>query len=174
MTGIFFSYCSPKLEVRPHPEKGGLGLFALEPVAKDELLIIWGGKVVTMDELPNEHEKILQIDEGLFLLTITPDEPTDYVNHSCEPNAGFFGQVGLVAMRTIDPEEEVTMDYAMCDGSPYDEFDCACGVPLCRGRVSGDDWRRPELWRRYAGYFSPYLQRRIDALQSLHGLVGAQ
>jgi hypothetical protein len=50
----------------------------------------------------------------------------------------------------------------MSDGSPYDEFDCACGSPLCRGRVTGDDWQRHDLQARYAGYFSPYLQRRIE------------
>ncbi len=59
----------------------------------------------------------------------------------------------------------MTIDYAMCDGSPYDEFDCECGSPLCRGRVTGEDWRNPELWQRYAGHFSPYLARRIDALR---------
>ena len=53
----------------------------------------------------------------------------------------------------------------MCDGSPYDEFDCACGSARCRGRVTGNDWRDPLLWKRYAGHFSPYLQRRIAALQ---------
>jgi hypothetical protein len=36
---------------------------------------------------------------------------------------------------------------------------------LCRGRVTGEDWRNPELWERYAGHFSPYLERRIKALK---------
>ena len=68
-------------------------------------------------------------------------------------------------MEIIEPGTEVTIDYAMCDGSPYDEFDCACGSAACRGRVSGEDWRNPSLWARYAGHFSPYLQRRILRLQ---------
>jgi hypothetical protein len=68
-------------------------------------------------------------------------------------------------LQRILPGEEVTIDYAMCDGSPYDEFDCACGSPICRGRVTGDDWRNPVLWERYAGHFSPYLERRIKALK---------
>jgi hypothetical protein len=59
----------------------------------------------------------------------------------------------------------VTIDYAMCDGTAYDEFDCACGASTCRGRVTGADWRDPVLWERYAGYFSPYLERRIAALR---------
>jgi hypothetical protein len=31
--------------------------------------------------------------------------------------------------------------------------------------VTGDDWRNPTLWERYAGHFSPYLERRIRALK---------
>jgi hypothetical protein len=68
-------------------------------------------------------------------------------------------------MRDIGPGEEITFDYAMSDGSGYDEFACACGAATCRGRVTGEDWRLPALWRRYEGYFSPYLQRRIDTLR---------
>jgi hypothetical protein len=54
------------------------------------------------------------------------------------------------------------------DSCPFDEFECACGSPQCRGWVIGSDWKRPELWERYAGCFSPYLQRRIALLK--HGL----
>ena len=32
--------------------------------------------------------------------------------------------------------------------------------------MTGNDWRDPSLWKRYAGHFSPYLQRRIAALQA--------
>ena len=34
--------------------------------------------------------------------------------------------------------------------------------PRCRHHVTGDDWQLPELQTRYAGHFSPYIQRRID------------
>ena len=36
---------------------------------------------------------------------------------------------------------------------------------LTRGSGDGNDWAQPELWTRYAGHFSPYLQRRIDQLK---------
>jgi hypothetical protein len=107
----------------------------------------------------------VQIEEDLFLASTGENEPPDFINHACEPNAGLDGQIAIVALRRILPGEEVTIDYAMCDGSPYDEFECACGSALCRGKVTGNDWRDPVLWKRYAGHFSPYLQRRIDALQ---------
>ena len=32
--------------------------------------------------------------------------------------------------------------------------------------VTGADWRDPELQDKYAGWFSPYLERRIAALPS--------
>ncbi|MCX6526609.1 MAG: hypothetical protein NTU52_01275, partial [Actinobacteria bacterium] len=33
----------------------------------------------------------------------------------------------------------------------------------CRGEITGDDWRQKNLQKRYRGYFSPYLSRRIAA-----------
>lgn len=160
------SYLSPKLEVRAAPEKGGFAVYARQSLEKDELLCVWTGRAVTFSELHalSEAEKshTLQVDEGIYLAPLGPEEePADFINHSCDPNAGIRGQVSLVAMRLIAPGEEITFDYAMSDSSAFDEFNCACGSPLCRGRVTGDDWKRPELWERYNGYFSAYLRRRI-------------
>ncbi|MBI2758998.1 MAG: SET domain-containing protein [Chloroflexi bacterium] len=167
MAGKFYSHLSPKLKSDSHADKGGCGVFAVEPVKKGELLVMWGGRIITEDEvdpaMPDFTQRVLQIEEGLFLFSMDM-ESADCFNHSCDPNAGFTGQIGLVAMRDIEAGEEICFDYAMCDGTHYDEFDCSCGHPHCRGRVTGDDWARPDLWERYAGYFMPYLQRRIDRL----------
>lgn len=167
MSDQFYSYLSPKLKSDPVPEKGGCGIFAVEPLRKGELILLWGGRVIRRDEIephmPNLTQRVLQIDEGMFLLTPEQLEPADCLNHCCNPNAGFNGQIGLVAMRDIEPGEEVCADYAMCDSDPYDEFTCQCGSENCRGHVSGDDWKNPVLQARYDGYFSAYLQRRIDA-----------
>ncbi len=163
------AYLSPKLVVRERAAEGGPGIFAVEPVRAGELLTVWSGYIVNAAQLaglsPLQQKRSIQVEEGLYLVSMRLDEPADYVNHSCNPNAGLSGQIALMAMRDIQAGEEVCFDYAMSDGTPYDEFACACGAPDCRGRVSGDDWRNPELWARYAGYFSPYLQRRITALQ---------
>ena len=168
MTGQYFSYISPKLENRPNNEKGNYGVFARLPVKKGELISLWGGKIISADEVDRDMEnftqQVLQIEENFYLLTPSM-EPADCFNHSCDPNVGLTGQIGLIAMHDIQAGEEICLDYAMCDGSNYDEFDCSCGVPDCRGRVTGEDWKRPELWDRYEGYFSPYLQRRIAVLK---------
>ena len=169
MTRDLDSYFSPKLEVKPIPEKGGFGVFARQPISAGEIVTIWGGRIISGDQFdqvpPELRHSIVQIEENFYTLTAGELEPVDYTNHSCNANVGMSGQIALVAMRPIEAGEEVCFDYAMTDGSPYDEFDCACGAPNCRGRVTGDDWQRPDLWERYAGFFSPYLQRRIDRLK---------
>lgn len=167
MTERKYSYMSPKIESRPHPTKGVCGVFCTQPIARDELIVLWGGWLLTSDDLdpsmPNFTQEVLQIEDELYL--VTPLDDSECFNHSCNPNAGMTGQMGLVAMRDIEPGEEICFDYAMCDGSNYDEFDCVCGAPECRGRITGEDWKRPELWDKYDGYFSPYLQRRIAKLK---------
>lgn len=168
MPGQNYSYLSPKVENRPNPEKGSCGVFCLEPIAKDEIVALWGGRILSASEIdrdmPNFTQQILQVEDDFFLMSPSM-EPADCFNHSCSPNVGLTGQIGLIAMRDIQVGEEVCLDYAMCDGSDYDEFDCSCGAPNCRGRVTGMDWKRPELWELYEGYFAPYLQRRIMGLK---------
>ncbi|MBP7998015.1 MAG: SET domain-containing protein [Chloroflexi bacterium] len=165
MTELPGNYLSPKLEMRQHPDKGGYGIYAQEPLKKGELIVVWGGYMLTGEQFhqlpPHARQHSLQVEEDIFQVPLRPDDPAEMINHSCQPNAGLQGNVSLVALRAIMAGEEICFDYAMSDGSAYDEFDCGCGTASCRGRVSGNDWQRPELQKRYAGYFSPYLQRRI-------------
>lgn len=168
-------FLSAKLEVRAVPDKGGLGVFARETVSADEVVAVWGGYIVDAEQLetlPHEvQQHSVQIEEGLYSATIGGAETADFINHSCDPNLGLRSQITLVALRDIEAGEEVCFDYAMTDCTPYDEFECHCGLAACRGTVRGDDWKLPELWAKYAGYFSPYLQRRIDRLAQEQGLV---
>lgn len=163
------AYLTEKCEVRNRDVTGGFGVYASSVIEPGELIGIWSGRIVgteELDGLPAEvRSHTVQVEDDLYLVSLAPDDPPDFINHSCDPNAGLSGQISLVALRCILPGEEVTIDYAMCDGSPYDEFPCSCGAATCRGRVTGNDWRNPALWERYSGHFSPYLQRRIDALK---------
>jgi hypothetical protein len=163
------AYLTDKCEVQNRDVTGGKAVFAREVIEPGELVAVWSGRIVSAEQLDELSEDIrrhtVQVEERLYLASHGPNEGPDFINHSCDPNTGLEGQISLVALQRILPGEEVTIDYAMCDGSPYDEFDCACGSPICRGRVTGDDWRNPVLWERYAGHFSPYLERRIKALK---------
>lgn len=161
-------WLAPSLLGRPTDSKGGRGVFARRPIEHGELLAVFGGSVVSAEYLrvadPGVRRLTLQIDEDLFVIS-TVEGPADWFNHACEPNAGLRGQVSLVALRSIEAGEEVGYDYAMSDGSAYDEFSCACGARRCRGHVTGDDWQLPELWARYGEHFSPYLLARISRMR---------
>lgn len=171
--GLQTSYLVDGLVGRRHEHSSGMGVFANQPFKKRALLCVWGGDVVDRAQLaecsPRQQRHALQVEDGLYLVTHREPEVADHINHSCEPNAGMHGQISLVAMRDIVPGEEVCFDYAMTDSSDYDEFDCACGTPSCRGRVSGRDWLRSDLQARYAGWFSSYLARRIAQLTGSSG-----
>ena len=162
----FHSYHAPALALRPHPGKGDFGIYTTAPVPAGTLLLLFTGDVVDeagLAAVPDSHRRFsIQVEEALYLVTLGDPEVSDYLNHSCDPTAGMSGQIGVVALRDLRAGEEICIDYAMCDGSPYDEFTCGCGSAQCRGRITGNDWQRPDLQARYAGYFSPYLQRRID------------
>ncbi|MDO9174324.1 MAG: SET domain-containing protein [Actinomycetota bacterium] len=152
----------------------GRGSVAVEPIAAGEVVAGFGGRCLTRDEfdlLPEGQQvRSIQIDEALFLAGSPEPEPADFINHSCDPNCGMRGNTVLVALRDIEPGEAITYDYATSDGCDYDEFECACGTALCRGKVTGHDWMLPELQLRYRGSFSPYLAARIASL----AIVGAE
>ena len=146
----------------------GRGVFATEDIEAGTTVAAFGGRMAHRTEFEQMPEyrrtHSLQIDADLFLVCPEEEEPADLFNHSCEPNCGVAGNVLLVAMRDIARGEELTFDYAMSDGSDYDEFACLCEAATCRGTISGSDWRDPELQVRYAGWFSPYLATRIARL----------
>lgn len=173
---LVHSWLNPKCEVR-NAEGAFRGVFAVEAVSAGELLCITGGHVmrVTEDPVLNGETKDLaiMINEEFCIgpkyeLEI---EDSDFFNHSCNPNAGLRGQIFLVAMRDIQRDEEVAFDYAMVlYESPGNlenyEFYCHCGSGNCRGKVTGNDWKLPNLQKRYDGYFSWYLQERIDKMRA--------
>ena len=160
------SFLSPKVEARECAEKGGSGVFALEPIKEGELVAVWGGRVVGIDTAmslsPFMRRYVVQVEDRQYLAPLETIDPADCINHCCRANCGLKGQITLVAMRDIAVGEEICFDYATTDSSRFLEFECTCGHPSCRGRVQSDDWRLASVQQHNRGHFAPYLQRRID------------
>lgn len=124
-----FSWMNPKLEIKEAKKygraltarKSGLSkvyheigsysksVFVREDIKKGEMLIVMGGYILTIEDDNNLKgivaDKPIEISDIFF---IGPRKPSDidrmpqcYVNHSCNPNAGFKGQIFMVAMRKI-------------------------------------------------------------------------
>lgn len=145
----------------------GFGSRAIDVIPAGTSVATFGGTALTgfafAEYDAERRSRSIQIDTNLILLGPPVRERGDAINHSCEPNCGMRNATTIVAMRDIAIGEELTFDYAMSDASSYDEFDCNCGTSLCRGRVRADDWRLETLRHRYKGFFSPYIQRKIEA-----------
>lgn len=161
------SYISPKVKIGK--SKIGKGLFALKKIRKGELIIDYTkgpGKFLPTKEADKLYEKgndyMIQVDDDLFFVATTKEEleDADFLNHSCNPNCGIQGTLKIIAIRDIEPGEEITFDYAMCESSEY-EIKCNCGSSNCRKVITGNDWKIKELQKKYKGFFSDYLQKKI-------------
>ena len=165
------SYRSPKTEVRDSPIHGK-GLYATDRIRAGEIVAVKGGYIVERDTR-SELEKELgsaevQIAGQLFIAPVQPSHREGsmvYLNHSCEPNCAIAGQIVFVAMKKIAPGEELTHDWATTDDLDY-EIKCNFGSADCRGIITGKDWMRPELQKKYAGWFCWFLERKIKNLAS--------
>jgi hypothetical protein len=161
------TWISPKATKGAPSQIAGRGLVAVDRIGKDEVVAVKGGHIVTTAQMRSMSDHLqnsgVQITDDLHLMALADDEYEAvmlFINHSCEPNVGFAGNVVLVAMRDIEAGEELTTDYALFDD--YEgSMDCACGRPACRKVVDGRDWTNPDLQDRYRGYFSWYLQHKM-------------
>ena len=161
------SYITPKARKGVASGIEGRGLAALAPIEAGEIVAIKGGHIVTAAVLESLPERLqnseIQIADDFHLVAVEEAEYEPvmlFINHSCEPNVGFAGNIVLIAMRDISAGEELTTDYALFDDHDA-AMECRCGTPSCRGTVSGRDWQRSDLQRKYGSYFSSYLLRRL-------------
>jgi SET domain-containing protein len=165
------SYRSPKTEVRKSGIHGR-GLFATEKIDKGEVVLVKGGHILNRQTLRRDITPTLgpveiQIGDDFFIAPVNQEErelSMLYSNHSCDANLGMRGEITFVAMRDIAADEELTHDWCTTDDDDYD-VKCSCRSSNCRGRLTGKDWQRPELQKKYAGYFSAYLAEKIARMK---------
>lgn len=162
------SYITRKAKVRKS-HIHGFGLFAVKLIKSGEIVAIKGGHIIRekMEErVPAaKDESYIQIEDKFYIGPIRRSEVKGnklFLNHSCEPNVGIRGQITFVAMRDIEPGEELTYDWAMENaGGGNWKLKCKCGSKLCRDVITGNDWKNPVLQKRYKGFFSVYIGEKV-------------
>jgi hypothetical protein len=141
-------------------------MFTNQVLEPGRVVLRLGGRLVSTEELA----RLLQ-HSGRYVDTVTVVEDVHlvlpsgttvhYGNHSCEPNLWHVGPYEIASRRGIGAGEELTMDYGTQSGAPGFSMTCRCGARQCRGVVTSEDWRRPDLRARYAGHWVPALEERI-------------
>ena len=163
------SYLSPKVAAQ-ESSIHGRGLFAKRPIVKGEVIGVKGGYIFdrrVLQSMPDWFRAAeIQIAEDLFIGPLQEDEREGsmiFSNHSCDPNIGVRGQIVFVAMRDIESGEELTHDWATTDDDDY-RIECNCGAADCRKVLTGQDWQRKDLQKKYWGHISWYLEEKIRRL----------
>jgi GrpB-like predicted nucleotidyltransferase (UPF0157 family) len=160
------------VEVRLSPIEGH-GLFSRRDLPAGTVVARLGGRLVSDQELDvliagaerdPDHRYVdsIAVDDGTNLL-IRPGQSIHFGNHSCDPNLWHIDAFTLAAKRGVVAGEELTIDYATQTANPKVRINCHCRSSLCRGTVTGEDWRLGELRERYGDHWVPAVLRRIAA-----------
>jgi len=155
----------PDVDVRPSAIAGE-GLFARALIRAGTPVSRLGGRLVGQAELDailartQSYVDTITVDEERHLV-LPSGTPNGKGNHACDPNLWWSAPYTLGARHDIAAGSELTNDYATSTGAADFAMACRCGSALCRGTVTGQDWRLDELRRRYGDHWVPDLLRRI-------------
>ncbi len=116
----------------------GRGVFARRRLPSGLVLDEIRGEI--LDDHPEDSSYVMELPSCKLL---DPAAPLRFVNHSCEPNCELFyweaephesqeDRLWLTTIRSIEPGEELLIDYAW----PADAaIPCQCGTGSCRGWI---------------------------------------
>ena len=92
-------------------------------------------------------------------ITLQP-EFLQYINHSCDPNVFFnTATMQLVALKELQPEEELTFFYPSTEWKMTQPFDCYCGSHKCIGKIKGASFLSSELQSQYK--LTDFIQQQL-------------
>ncbi len=136
------------------------GLYASEPIAEGTYIVQYHGEKITKAESYRrsvaQHKRgrkhgsgmvyIFELNKRYDLDGYRRNNPARYINHSCDPNCeavNYRGEIWVVALRDIEPGEELTYDYGY-GIEHFMDHPCYCGSPNCVGYIVAAD-QRPKL-----------------------------
>jgi len=144
----------------------GQGLFAARTIPAGTAVSRFGGRLVSDAELRDllsdspTYVDTLSIGHDVNLV-LPPDVPNHAGNHGCDPNSWWVDPYSVATRRDVAAGEELTLDYGTITDDVEFEMPCGCRASSCRGRITGRDWKLPELQARYADHWVPVLRQRI-------------
>lgn len=129
----------------------GWGLYAMEPIAPDDMIVEYVGQKVrntVADVREKAYERrgigssyLFRIDDTTVIDATRMGNFARFINHSCQPNC--YAKVVTVdgdkriviySKTLINKGDEITYDYKF--PIEEDKVDCLCGAPNCRGTLN--------------------------------------
>jgi len=184
---VVFSWLHPDIEVRDKPGMDK-GLYAKRLIPAGTT--IWKDSDQSIASLRYSLEEAqtwpkeeyddwaihaYQVGDNLFSGTKPvkgqPRDPSEHTNHSCDPNTWpkENDDDAMEACRDINPDEEVTYDYCTTESENSlhvkANWTCTCGAKTCRGKLTGLEYKDPDLKKRYENRWASYIQKKINKLK---------
>jgi SET domain-containing protein len=124
----------------------GLGVYALRPYVRGELITVVSGEIVAEHRL---HTLQLSAHAHLYDPSFT-----GCLLHACDPNAIIDPSKREVwALKDIGIGEAITVDYTHTEDRLVKQFACMCGSPNCRHWIKGRQEATTSEGRRYLDRF---------------------
>ncbi|XP_071340239.1 histone-lysine N-methyltransferase SETD1B-A-like [Trachinotus anak] len=127
------------------------GLFAMEPIAADEMVIEYVGQIIRQviaDTREQRYEEegigssyLFRVDQDTIIDATKYGNLARFINHSCNPNCyakiitvESQKKIVIYSRQPISINEEITYDYKF----PIEEtkIPCLCGADSCRGSLN--------------------------------------
>lgn len=127
----------------------GRGLFADHSYKAGDEILRFEGRTVPASivaAMGDEECYMIQIGRDLYF---EPQAPGRYTNHSCDPNAAIKDDYRLVALRDIQPNEQICFDYSTTMSENNWTMECRCGSTNCRSVIRDFSELPESLRRRY-------------------------
>jgi len=126
------------------------GLFAMEPIGKDEMVIEYIGEVIRQSVADDRERKYEKLGIGSsYLFRIDADTIIDatfrgnlarFINHCCDPNCyaqiisvDGLQKIVIYSKCDIRVGDEIVYDYKFDEEPDELKIRCLCGSPKCRG-----------------------------------------
>lgn len=159
------------VEVGPSPH--GHGVFATQAFVPGQPILLLAGPVLRHAEvLARGRDRVyaLQIGADEYLDTMPPGR---YANHSCDPNAGIMNDRMLIALRSIEPGEEIRFDYSTTMTQDHWTMECRCGEPICRRVILDFHHLPPITQNRYLqlGIVQRFIVNEVRRRSPARGVV---
>ena len=143
-----------------------LGLFAEQRIGRGEMIwqldpntefLAWAA----IKKLPRKMWKqIYQCGTDAYVILT---DGSQYMNHSCNPNAWANGDASFDARSDIEAGEEVTCDYGtFLTDIRWEGMECHCNSTNCRRRITSLDCLNADFHRTYAGHLPSWVSRFIQ------------
>ena len=119
----------------------GLGCYATVRFLKGNPIAEYAGEKISRKEAIRRMKgpggkRISELKAECYIDGSVDGNQTQYINHSCDPNADAFvscGSLLIFALREIAPGEEITIDYL--NSFEHDQAVCQCRTASCRQKV---------------------------------------